>query len=218
MKLNGNFNRLLDHFYKLVSIVGSKKTCHILDTNGVCTHFFKFFCVLSEAFVCVSFYVGGADRVADSRLNVAAFFNCSLDSCFKVSLIVERVKNSDDVDTVCYGFLNEVFNNVVCVVAVAENILTAEKHLKLCIFYLVTDLAKSFPRVFVQETEAGVESSAAPCFDSIVAYFVHLFKDGKHFFRCHSCCNQGLMRVTDDSFTNFNLCHILIPFEKFIKL
>ena len=207
MELDRNLNFFLDQFYELVSIVGLKKTCHILDTDRVSAHFFKLFCKFSEAFV----RVNGARRVADRRLNVTALFLGRVDRGLEVTGVVESVEDTENINTVCDGFLNEVFYDVIGVMTVAENVLTSEKHLELGIFNFISDFAKSFPRIFVKEAQAGVKRCAAPCFESMVTDFIHLFENGEHFLRRHSRCDQGLVRVTEDSLTNFNFCHRFWP-------
>ena len=205
VKLNGDINGGFDTLYEVVSIKGLEKTRHILDTNGVCTHFFKLLCKLSKTFVGVNRACG----VANCRLNVAAFLLGRVDRGLEVAGVVERVEDTKDIDTVCDGFLNEIFYYVIGVVAIAEDVLAAEKHLELGVLYLVADLAKSIPGVFVKETKAGVEGRAAPCFESVVADFIHLFENGKHFFRGHSRCDKRLVRVAEDCLTNFHFCHII---------
>ena len=76
-----------------------------------------------------------------------------LDSSFKVSYIVKCVKNSDDVNTVCDRLLNEILNEVVSIVTVAEHILSSEQHLQLGVGHLASDYAKSLPWVFVEKSD-----------------------------------------------------------------
>ena len=70
-----------------------------------------------------------AKCVRDSNLSVTIFLLSSLDSCFKVSDIVQCVKNSDDINTICNRLLYKILNKVISIVTVAKHILTSEKHL-----------------------------------------------------------------------------------------
>ena len=60
---------------------------------------------------------------------MAALFLCRLDGCLKVSEVVKAVEDTDSVDSVRDGLLDKIFNYVVTVVAVAEKVLSAKKHL-----------------------------------------------------------------------------------------
>ena len=62
---------------------------------------------------------------------MTAFLLCSVDSSLKVSNVIESIENSDDINTVSDRLLNKLFYNVIGIVSVAEDVLTAEKHLKL---------------------------------------------------------------------------------------
>ena len=72
-------------------------------------------------------------------------FDCALE----VLNIVESVEDTDDVDTVSDAFLYKILENVVSIVAVAEHILTSEKHLELCVGAVLADCAEPLPRVLV---------------------------------------------------------------------
>ena len=206
MKLNGDFYILLDERNELICIVRLEQTCHILDAYGVCAHFLKLLCVFRKAFV----RMNGACGIAYRRLNMTALFYCRVDGGFEVSGVVERVENSEYINAVCNGFLNEIFHDIVRIVAISEDILTAEKHLELCIFNLISYLAESFPRVLIEEAQAGIKCGAAPCFKRIVADLVHLFENGEHLLRRHSCGDERLVSVTQDCFANFNFSHDFI--------
>ena len=158
MKFDGDLDVLFERFDEFVSVVGSKKTCHVFNTDRVSAAFFHIFRKINERLGIMN----RADGVRECRLNVTAFFDCCFNSGIKVSGVVESVKNSDDIDTVSKRFLNEVLYNVIGIMSVTEDILTAEEHLELGVFNAVTDLAESFPWVFIKETHTNVECSAAP--------------------------------------------------------
>ena len=93
---------------------------------------------------------------------------------------------------------------------VAEDVLTAEKLLKLGVLDCRTDLAESLPGILVKESHAGVEGGSAPCLERMISDAVHLFENGKHLIGRHASRNKGLMRVTQDGFGNFYFSHLLI--------
>ena len=166
-----------------------KKTCHILDTDRVNTHINKTLRVIYEILCCIA----RSCCIRERNLNVSLFLLCSVYSCAKVSFVVKSVENTNDIDTVCYRLLYEVFNNVVSIVAVSEDILSSEKHLKLCVLYVIADNSKTLPGVFVEEAQAGVEGSAAPSLERVVSNLVKSFEYGEHFLCCHTSRNKGLV-------------------------
>ena len=69
---------------------------------------------------------------------MSLLFVCSAYCCLQVTKVIEAVKNTDDVDSVCSRFLYEVFYNVICIWTVSKDVLSTEEHLKFCVFEAVT--------------------------------------------------------------------------------
>ena len=65
---------------------------------------------------------------------MSLLFVCSAYSCLQVTKVIEAVKNTDDVDSVCSRFLYEVFYYIVCVWTISKDILSTEEHLKFGVF------------------------------------------------------------------------------------
>ncbi len=86
---------------------------------------------------------------------------------------------------------------------ITENVLSAEEHLQFRVLKPVAQFAQSFPRIFLQEAQGRVKCCTTPAFHRIVAHFVHLVYYWQHLFGGHSCCNQGLMGITQNSLRNF---------------
>ena len=118
------------------------------------------------------------------------FFICRCNCCLKITDIIQAVKNADDINAVCHGFLHEILDHIVCIRTVAKDILSAEKHLKLCIFEAVAELSQSLPRILFEETQGCVKCSAAPALYCVVSHFVHLVDDREHLLCCHPCSDQ----------------------------
>ncbi len=76
--------------------------------------------------------------------------------------VVERVENSDDVQPVPDGPLDELAHGVVRIVAVAHDVLTAQKHLELRLLEEPPHGAQTLPRIFVEEAHAAVVGGASP--------------------------------------------------------
>ena len=183
-----------------VRLIGNQQACHILDADGIGSHALDLFCDVHP----VVQRVGVAQRIGQGYLRVSAFLVAGLHRAFQVAQIVQAVKDTDDIDSVCDGLLYEVFHHIVRVMAVSQNILASEKHLQLRVLESRSQLSQSLPRILMQETKGSVKGSAAPALHSRIADLVHLLRDGKHDLGGHSGGDQGLMGVTQYSFHNFN--------------
>ena len=69
---------------------------------------------------------------------MTVFFVGCLYCCLQVTEIIQTVKDTDNINTVCDGFLYEVLYHVICIMVVTEDILSTEKHLQLCVFETVS--------------------------------------------------------------------------------
>ena len=52
---------------------------------------------------------------------------CSL----QVAQIVQAVKDTDDINTVCDGFLYKILYHIICIGTITQNVLSTEQHLQL---------------------------------------------------------------------------------------
>ena len=218
VELNRDLDRLLESLDQLISVIRLKKSRHVLDADRVCAHLLELLCVVRKV-------LGGINRtgrIADRRLNMTVFLLGSVYSGLEVAGIVERVEDTDNVDTVCNRLLDEILDDVVGIVTVAEDILSAEEHLELGVLYISADLAESFPRILIEEAQAGVECSAAPCLKGVITDLIKLAEDREHFVGGHTGRNQGLMRVAQDRFGNFYLSHLyyssMNQFENYLNI
>ena len=198
VNLNRDLYAFLQSGHKFCGLYRNQKSCHIFDTDGICTHIFDFFCNVLP----VIQGVGITQGIGQGHLCMSLFLIGCFDSCLKISDIIQTVKNTDDIDTVGDGFLYEVFHHIIGIMAISQNILASEQHLKFCIFKSVSQLSQSVPRIFLQETKGCVKCGAAPALYGMIAYLVHLVHDGQHLFGCHSGSDQGLMCVTQHCLGN----------------
>ena len=197
--------------------VRKKQTCHILDADGVCTHVLD---SLGDVYPVIK-GVRIAEGIGQCDLCMAFFLVRCLDCGLKISKIVEAVKDTDDIDTVCDGLLYEILYYVICIRLVAQNVLTAEEHLQLRVLEAVTQLSQSVPRILFQEAERCIEGSAAPALYRMISDLIHLVDDRKHLFSRHTGRDQRLMRVTQHGFSYFNrlffCCHCLLSFPDILN-
>ena len=61
---------------------------------------------------------------------MSAVFLCKLYGRLKVSNIVKSIEYADNIDTVLYRLAAELLYNIICIMLVSENVLSAEQHLK----------------------------------------------------------------------------------------
>ena len=198
--------QLLD---QIVAGVRSQQTGHILDADGVCTHLLEGLGVLDIVLVVVD----RAEGVADAALNVCAFLVGRLDSGLQVAGIVQCVENTDDVDAVCNGLLNEVLDGVICIGTIAQHVLAAEQHLQLLMGQLLAQDAQTLPRILVEEADAAVERCTAPALNREIGDLIHFGQDGTHLIHRHTGSQQRLVSITQDDFRNLDRlfghgCHL----------
>ena len=194
VQVNGNADGTFQLGNKFVSVVGEKQVRHILDTDSIGAHFFEQFCEFDK----ILDVVYGRNGVAYRRFADTAVFLYGFDGLHKVSGVVERVENSDYVNSVFDGFFNKFVNHVIRIMLVSEQILTSQKHLKTGFRHCGTQFAQTLPRVFVKETHTSVKRCAAPAFKRPIAYAVENFAAGEHILDSHSRCRLRLVRVTEN--------------------
>ena len=122
MELDRDFHDLLDAFDDRIGVVGVEKAGHVLQADGVGAHF-------DELLRLLGVHVGrvdGANCVADSPLRVAGGFLDGLDGGLEVAQVVDGIEDAEDVHSVLDGELAELLDNIVRVVAVADDVLAAE--------------------------------------------------------------------------------------------
>ena len=185
---------------QLLCLVGDQQAGHILDADGIRAHALD----LSGDVHPVLIGISVAQCVGKGDLSVAAIFLAGLYGGLQVAQVVQAVKDTDDVDAVGDGLLYEVLYYIICVVAVAKQVLAAEQHLQLGVLEAFSEDSQPLPGIFLQETQAGVKSSSAPALDRVVSDTIQLINDGEHLFCGHSGGDQGLMRVTQNSIRDFN--------------
>ena len=202
----------LDRGNQFGRLIRKQKSGHILDTDGISSHLLDALC---HGYPVIQ-GVGVAQGVGKRDLNVTAFLTGSIDRCLKVTKVVQTVENTDNVNTVGDGLLNEVLNYVVGIVTISQDVLAAEQHLQLRVFETGTKLTETLPRIFLQETKAGIKGRAAPALYCMVADPVHFIDDREHLLRGHTCSDQGLVRITQHGLHDLNrlflnfFCHFFI--------
>ena len=137
-------------------------------------------------------------------LTFATVFFRGLDRAFEVTDVVQSIEDTDDVDAVFDGFLDEFLDDVIGVMTITEDVLASEKHLQFRVFADFFGQTKPFPRIFVEETEAGIERRAAPNFQGVVTDLVEFFQGEEDFLRRHAGGEKRLVSIPKCSFNDFD--------------
>ena len=187
MQVNGNLDGGFELRDKILSDIWLQQSRHILDTDGMASHLFEFDRQLNEHFVGVH----RADRVYETALDMRLFgtFERGADRHFQVANVVERIEDTEDADTACRGFLNELFYNIVGIMIIAEQVLTAQEHLDRGLEVLLQSV-QTFPRIFIKETQARIKCCSAPSFKGVVPDGIKRLKLRKHIRNSHAGCKQ----------------------------
>ena len=134
---------------QLESVIRRQYTGHVFNGDGVCTHVFDLFGQIDPGFQRVN-RTGGVRQCA---LGVfALLFHC-FQCGVQVARVVHGVKNAENVHTVGRSALNELFNHVVSVVTITQQVLTAQQHLVRGLWHGFLEFADTVPRVFAEETD-----------------------------------------------------------------
>ena len=198
---------VLDALDEVLSLVRAHGAGHILQADGIEAHVLELLAHLDVLFDRVDRALGVRDTAGGDgvlgRVLLGGFQRGG-----DVAEVVQRVKDTQDVDAVLDGQLDELLDDVVMIVLVAEQVLAAKQHLQLGVGHGLADVAQSLPGILAQVTQAGVERSAAPAFHRIVAGLVHFRQDiGKIGIR-KTGRHQRLVGITKDSFSNLNFFHV----------
>ena len=186
MHLDRNIHRSLKRCYQLGCLVWTQEACHIFYTDRIGTHILDSLGKVNPVLQRISV----AESIGHGHLGICLLFIGRADRSLEVADIIHTVKDTDDINSVRYGFLNKIFYHVIRVWTVAQNILPTEKHLQLRILESVAELAESVPWIFLQEAKGCVKSSAAPALYRMISYLIHLFYDGQHLLSGHTCGDQ----------------------------
>ena len=198
---------VLDALDEMLSLIRAHGAGHVLQADGVEAHGLEFLAHLD-------IFLDRVDRtlrVGDAAGRDGVFggiFLGRLKCGGDVAEVVQCVEDTQDVDAVLDGQFDELLDDIVMVVLVAEQVLAAQQHLQLGVGHGLADIAQSLPRILAQIAQAGIERCAAPAFHGVIAGLVHLGQDiGKIGIR-KTGRHQRLVGITKDSFSNLNFFHV----------
>ena len=200
---NRKIHGVLDGGDQVVCGFRGADTGHVLDADGGYAH-------LLELFDHLDILLESVDRargIGDGTGGNGTGLDGLIDGDLEVVDVVQRVKDTDNVDAVANSSAYEAANNVITVVLVAENVLPAKEHLELGVGHLCPDLPKPFPGIFIQEAKADVKGRAAPAFRRIETRLIDRRENILELIVGHTRRDQGLTSVTQYGFGKLNFLH-----------
>ena len=182
MQVDRDLNIGLEHAYHLGSSCRNHEACHVLDTDGVSTHVLDPQSEVLPVLRCIRL----ADRICHSYLCMSAVSLGRIDRSLEVSEVVQCIEYPDDIDTVVDRFFDKIVDYVIRIVSVSEDVLASQQHLKSGVRHSISQLSESFPRILIEESDAGIECSAAPALYCVIADAVEKSKCRFHVAERHS--------------------------------
>ena len=110
---------------KAFGSVGTQQACHILNADGICAHLCQ---LLTELYKVLVLMVG-ADGIYNAALNMCACFLSGTHCAFQVAGIVKSIENTDNRYAVINRTVYKFAYNVIGIMVIAQNVLTAQQHL-----------------------------------------------------------------------------------------
>ena len=204
VQLDGQLYVCLECLHQTLGGIGRQQSRHILDANRVRTCFLNLLCIFYIVFL--GEYI--PQSVGNCHLGMCAFLLCRIDGGFQVPDIVQRIKNPDHVNAVCHRLLYKILHHIVCIVPIAQHILTTEQHLQLGVGHVLFQRTQTLPGILVEKPQAGIKGRTAPALDGVITHLIQLFQNRQHLSSGHTGCDQGLVCVTEHGFRNLYFSHI----------
>lgn len=160
---------LSDSTDKQSSSLGFEETGHVLDTEDVDAFLDERVgeveVVLKSVLSLLG--VGNVTRVTDSTLNDTTGLLSGIDTDLQVLKIVERVENSENVETGLNSFPGEVVNGIVRVRSVTDSVGTSDQSLQRNVGDQLPQSPQPDPRVLVEEPHRDIKGGTTPTLERV---------------------------------------------------
>src|SRR5271157_1927069 len=163
MEMNGNTHRLLEARDKLKGRMRINKAGHVFDTDLIHPLVFQFPCFGYKFLDSVHRANGKANR----SFSYFPYFLDRPDYRLVVPHIIQCVENPEDIYSVSSSGMHELVHDIVRKIGVRDQVLPTDEHHVLDTRHGFFEPASPFPRIFPQEADAYVKSSATPRFCSV---------------------------------------------------
>ena len=191
---------LLDALDQIVGGLRLQQSRHVLDADRIAAYFDQLLRHFGKGFD----RMYRADGVTDGALRVLARLLDSPNGGAQVAQVVERVEDAEHIHAVVGGLVDKTLDHAVFIVAIAKQILTAKQHVKARLGQQLAEGAETFPGIFVEEPNAGIEGRSTPALQRPEAGIIEVFAGRNHVFHRHSGRQQTLVSIPQDQFGDFN--------------
>jgi hypothetical protein len=148
--------------------LGAEDTSHVLDSENVSSHLNDLVGKVEVVLeVVLLLGVQHVTRVTDGSLNNSSSLLDGADTDSKLLNIVKSVEDTENINSVLLGLLDEVVDGVVGKGGVSNSVGSTQQHLEGNVGHKLTELAKTVPGVLVQETVGNIEGSSSPALKSV---------------------------------------------------
>src|SRR5262249_31496863 len=149
---------------------------HVLDADGIAAEILESFGHLDKLLDRVQRRNG----VTKGALRVLAGAPNSLQGAAQITDVVEGVEDPKDIHAVLGRLSDEAIDDSILVVAIAEQILAAEKHLEPSVRHEFAKGTQALPGILVEEADAGIISRPAPALRTPVTGPVDVLTNRRH--------------------------------------
>ena len=91
----------------------------------------------------------------------------SFDSNLELVDIVQGIKDTEDIDTVLLGLVDEVIDGVIRQRGVSNTVSTTEKHLERNVGNKLSHLSESVPGVLIEESHGNIKGGTTPALKGV---------------------------------------------------
>lgn len=91
----------------------------------------------------------------------------SLNTQLKLINIIQRIENTEDIDTILLRLLHKVVNSIIRQRRVRNTVSATQQHLERDVRDELPHLAESVPRILVQEAHSDIEGRATPALERV---------------------------------------------------
>lgn len=154
---------------KQSSSLGLEETGHILDTKNVDTFLDERVGELEVVLkgVLGLLGVGNVTRITDSAFNDTTSLLSGIDTNLQVFKVVERVKDSENIETGLNSLLGEVIDGIVGVRGVTDSVGASDQSLQRNVGDQLSQSPQPDPRVLVEEPHRDIKSGTTPAFERV---------------------------------------------------
>ena len=189
---------LLQTADELEGDIGLEQTRHVLDAHGVRAHVLDLFPAIQPHLQCVH----RAHGIRNRALRMLVLLQHRGNGRAKITHVVQRVEDSEDVDSVDGRAFDEPLNHVIGVVTISEYVLPTKQHLLRSARHRRLQSPDPLPRVLSEVANARIEGGAAPGLQRPESHLIEFRGDGKHVVDTKARCKQRLVGVTQNDVGN----------------